>query len=129
MSFALGPLVFGCDAAAGAREPPAWACGGAAGKRVAGALVDARLGLANCLDRSGSPVAFAWVEPAAGAHWVAVEREAWHELYEVEGALPVRVASTDGIDEGKGVVQLAVRHLSATGRTLRRDELLLRVAG
>lgn len=129
VTFAVGPLVFGCDSAAGAREPPAWGCGGAAGKRRAGALADARLGLANCIDRSGRAVAFAWVEPAVNSRWLAVERGGWRELYEVDPALPVRVATTTGIDERKGVVRLEVRHVSAAGRELRRDELQLRVAG
>jgi hypothetical protein len=129
VTFAIGPLVYGCDAAAGAQEPPAWACGGASGKRIGGRLVDARIGLANCLDGAGNPVAFAWVEAASNARWLLVARDGWHEAYPVAAQLPVRVATTTGLDVGKGVVSLAVTHVSAAGRVLHEEELALALAG
>ena len=49
------------------------------------------------------PLAYAWVEPAAGARWIGVDQGAYTEIYEVLAALPVRIASARGIELARRV--------------------------
>jgi hypothetical protein len=130
LSFAARSRVFACDAAAAAREGPPGSCGGAEGKREAGALTDPRLDLANCTDADGDTVAFVWVEPKAGAAYVGVGRDAWTEIYPVHhDGLPVRVATTQGIDGGHAALSLTVSQYADDGRKLGKEELQAQVAG
>jgi len=74
--------LYGCDGgtdAAGERKPP-W-CGNPAGLLFGGKLLDPRLDVL-CRDPKGRPLAYAWVEPAAGVRWIGVDQGAYTEIYE-----------------------------------------------
>jgi hypothetical protein len=130
LSFAAGSRVFACDAAVAAREGPPASCGGSEGRRDGGALTDPRLDLANCEDEKGNTVAFVWVEPKAGAAYVGVEHDGWTEIYPVRGdLLPVRVATTEGLDADDEALTLTVSQYVNDGRNLRREELEAHVTG
>ncbi len=133
ITFAVGPLVYACDSAARSLEPGPGPdgdrCGASAGKRIGGRLADRRLQLAGCVDRDERTVAFLWVDPAARARWLAVERDGWTEVADVRSGLPVRIATVDGVDQARASVRLRVSHYGADGEQVRSEELEVRVAG
>jgi hypothetical protein len=93
-------------------------------------LTDPRLDLANCTDADGNTVAFVWIEPKAGAAYVGVEHDGWTEIYPVrDDRLPVRVATTEGLDDGDEVLTLTASQYLNDGRNLRKEELEAHVAG
>jgi len=121
--------VYGCDGGtdpAGERRPP-W-CGSAAGRLRGGGLLDPRLDIV-CRDRKGGPLAYAWVEPAAGVHWIAVDQGRYTEVYEVLARLPVRIASTRGIQAAEARASFDVTQLDKHGRALIKGKLEAQVAG
>ncbi|MBD0348760.1 MAG: hypothetical protein ICV59_06375 [Thermoleophilia bacterium] len=120
--------VFACDAAARARESAGTWCARAAGRLRRGRLDDPRLTLANCEDRDGRTVAFAWIEPPRGARWVAVHQDSYTEIYEPAGVLPIRVATATGVDVERSSVRMTVTAYRADGDELDKRELDLRVA-
>jgi hypothetical protein len=95
----------------------------------AGRLLDPRLDLAACATRDGDAVAFAWVEPAKNARYIGVERSGYVEVYPVTGRLPVRIATTSGIDPNSSSAAFAISEHEANGRLLRSYTLRARVAG
>ena len=122
--------VVGCDGAAQAREPSGPWCGLAVADWLAGGrLSDGRLNLANCLSADRSTVAFAWVTPAPRAGWLVVEHDDFREVYEQNGPLPIRVATTDGIDEDTSSVRIPVSSYAEDGTKLADDTVELQVAG
>ena len=82
--------------------------GRSSGRLLHGRLLDPRLDIL-CRDRRGRPLAYAWVEPVPGAHWIGVDQGSYTEVYEVLAGLPVRVATLRGIQ------------LSALARIFRSD--------
>ena len=44
------------------------------------------------------PLGFVWVEPEPRAAYVVVEQPGYVEVYAVAGELPVRVATTTGVE-------------------------------
>ena len=121
--------VFACDGGidpAGERPRP-W-CGAVFGELVEGRLLDPRLDVL-CRARSGAPLAYAFVEPVAGAQWVGVEQAGYTELYEVLAGLPVRIASTRGISTEQARATFAVHQYDAEGRELASGDLEAAVAG
>jgi hypothetical protein len=82
-----------------------------------------------CRDREGRPLAYAWVEPVAGAHWIGVDQGSYTEVYEVLAGLPVRVTTSRGIQLGRSRAIFAVRQYDATGRSLVKGPLEAAVAG
>ncbi|MDX6400548.1 MAG: hypothetical protein QOF27_1154 [Gaiellaceae bacterium] len=124
-----GKTLYSCDGGtdpAGERRPP-W-CGASVGRLVHGRLLDPRLDIL-CRDREGRPLAYAWVEPVAGAHWIGVDQGSYTEVYEVLAGLPVRVATSQGIQLGRSRAIFAVRQYDATGRSLVKGPLEAAVAG
>lgn len=124
-----GSGVYACDGGldpAGERAPP-W-CHTVFGERQSGRLLDARLDVL-CRDRRLRPLAYAFVEPVPGARWIGVMQAGYIEVYEVLGPLPVRVASTAGIDPEDARATFGVRQYDAAGRELVREELEAAVAG
>jgi hypothetical protein len=121
--------LYGCDAAARADEPRARWCASAAGFLRGGRLADARLTLANCGDADDRRLALAWYEPVAGARWVGVRRDGYVELYAVSGDLPVRIATTEAIDQARSAAAFEVVELDAAGDELRNGTWRTRVAG
>jgi hypothetical protein len=123
-------LIVGCDGAAQSREPSGSWCGETETRWLGGGRVeDARLDLANCLDGGGATVAYAWAEPFSRARWLVVKRDGYREIYELSGPLPVRVATTDGIDEKTSRATIDVAWYGADGSKLAQRTLKLQVAG
>jgi hypothetical protein len=124
-----GAGVYACDGGvdpAGERRPP-W-CGLVIGEREAGRLLDARLDV-TCRDREGHPLAYAFVEPIAGAHWIGVQQHGYVEVYEVLAGLPVRIATTRGIDLPRSRATVDTTQYDLAGRQLARSDLEAAVAG
>lgn len=122
-------VVYSCDGGtdpAGEQRPP-W-CGRSLGRLVHGRLLDPRLDIV-CRDREGQPLAYAWIDPVAGAHWIGVDQGSYTELYEVLAGLPVRVATTGGIELGRSRASFAVTQYDATGKALVKGALEAAVAG
>jgi hypothetical protein len=121
--------VYSCDGGvdrAGERSRP-W-CGGSVGRLYEGRLLDPRLDIL-CRDRKGQPLAYAWVEPAAGSHWIGVDQGSYMEMYEVAGDLPVRIASRRGVDRAASRATFELTQYDAGGRELLKGKLEAAVAG
>jgi hypothetical protein len=121
--------IFACDGGADpAGERPLPWCGVVFGEREAGRLLDPRLDV-NCRDRQGRPLAYVFVEAVAGAHWIGVEQGGYVEVYEALAGLPVRIASTRGIDVREARAVFEITQYDDSGRELVRGELEAGVAG
>jgi hypothetical protein len=121
--------LYGCDGgtdAAGERKPP-W-CGNPAGRLVGGKLLDPRLDVL-CRDTKGRPLAYAWVEPAAGVRWVGVDQGKYTEVYEVLAGLPVRIASARGVQLSRARATFDVTQYDRDGKELIKGKLEAQVAG
>jgi len=121
--------VYACDGGidpAGEHHLP-W-CGRSAGRLVAGRLLDPRLDIL-CRDRDRRPLAYAWVVPTAGAHWIGVDQGRYTELYEVLGTLPVRIATGRQIDLARSRAAFVVTQYDAHGKALIKGKLEAGVAG
>jgi hypothetical protein len=121
--------LYACDGGtdpAGERRPP-W-CGSSAGLLFGGKLLDPRLDIL-CRDRRGRPLAYAWVEPAAGVKWIGVDQGTYTEIYEVLAGLPVRIVSTRGIQQGRARATFDVTQYDSHGQELVKGKLEAMVAG
>ena len=121
--------VHACDGgvdAAGERRPP-W-CSGSAGRLYEGRLLDPRLDL-GCRDGKGRPLAYAWIEPVSGAHWIGVDQGGYTEIYEVLSGLPVRVATRRNIELARSRAVFQVSQYGVGGRELIRGKVEAGVAG
>jgi hypothetical protein len=124
-----GTRVYACDGGidpAGERVPP-W-CGAVVGRRERGRLLDPRLDVV-CVDKRYRPLAYAFVDPVAGARWIGVRQDGYIELYEVVGGLPVRVETTHGIDLEDARAAFELTQYDAEGHELVRETLEAAVAG
>ena len=124
-----GTTVYACDGGldpAGERQPP-W-CGFVVGRAVDGRLLDPRLDIL-CQDREHRRIAYAFVVPVAGAHWIGVREDGYTEIYEVLAGLPVRVATSRGIDAAQSRAVFEVTQYDAQGDELVRADLEAQVAG
>jgi hypothetical protein len=124
-----GRTLHSCDGGidpAGERSPP-W-CGGSAGLLFDGRLLDPRLDIL-CRDSTGRPLAYAWVEPVAGAHWIAVDQGAYAEIYEVIAAMPVRIATARHIELARARATFDVTQYDVHGRALVKATVEASVAG
>jgi hypothetical protein len=119
--------LYACDGgidAAGERRPP-W-CGGSAGILHRGRLLDPRLDVL-CRTSDGKPLAYAWIEPIAGAHWIGIDQGRYSEVYEAAGGLPVRVGTLSHIHGSKA--EFGVTQYDVHGRELLKARLEAAVAG
>jgi hypothetical protein len=124
-----GTGVYACDGGVdpvGERVPP-W-CGAVFGELVHGRLLDPRLDVL-CRTRKGAPLAYAFVQPVAGAHWIGVAQDGYIELYEVLAGLPVRIASTRDVSVEAARARFQVSQYDVAGRLLERGDLEAAVAG
>jgi hypothetical protein len=119
--------VFACDATGVRLEGREW-CGVSAGRLKHGRVSDPRLELL-CRDRRGRHVASAFVNPTHRARWVAVAQRGFSELYPTAAGLPVRIATTTGVDYAHARATFRVTQLDAAGRVLERARIVARVAG
>jgi hypothetical protein len=124
-----GRHVYSCDGGVdrAGEQPRPW-CGRSVGRLYDGRLLDLRLDIL-CEDEEGRPLAYAWVEPAAGVHWIGVDQGGYTELYEVAGRLPVRIASRRGIDREAASATFHVTQYDIRGRELLEGMLEADVAG
>jgi len=121
--------VHACDGGvdpAGERQRP-W-CSGSAGRLFEGRLLDPRLDI-GCRDGKGRPLAYAWIEPVAGARWIGVDQGGYTEIYEVLGRLPVRISSARNIDLQRSRAAFEVSQYGVEGRELIRGRVETAVAG
>jgi hypothetical protein len=121
--------VYACDGgtdAAGERKPP-W-CGNAAGRLISGKLLDPRLDVL-CRDPKGRPLAYAWVEPAAGIRWIGVDQGTYTEVYETLAGLPVRIVSARGVQPSRARATFDVTQYDSHGKELFKGKLETQVAG
>jgi hypothetical protein len=132
VTFRIGALRYGCDAISNPRFDAdlvhlrPW-CGFAVGRTRNERLLDPRLGL--CADAKGRTTAFAWVEPAAGARWIAVRDGKRHEVYPVAASLPVRVSATNDVFADQSLALFHVTQYAADGRRLASADIEAAVAG
>jgi hypothetical protein len=121
--------LYSCDGGtdpAGEHRPP-W-CSGSAGRLFGGRLLDPRLDIV-CRDARGRPIAYAWVDAAAGAHWVGVDQGSYTELYEVLAGLPVRIATARGVHLERSSATFDVAQYDLHGRRLIEGKVEASVAG
>jgi hypothetical protein len=121
--------VYACDGgtdAAGERKPP-W-CGNAAGRLVSGKLLDPRLDVL-CRDPKGRPLAYAWVEPAAGVRWIGVDQGTYTEVYETLAGLPVRIVSARGVQPSQARATFDVTQYDSNRKEVFKGKLETQVAG
>ncbi len=121
--------VYACDGGvdpAGERPRP-W-CGAVFGELADGRLLDPRLDVL-CRTPERIPLAYAFVQPVAGAYWIGVAQDGYIEVYEVLAGLPVRVASTYDVSTQNARATFAVSQYDAVGRQLVRSDLEAAVAG
>jgi hypothetical protein len=121
--------LYSCDGGvdpAGERRPP-W-CGTSAGRLVDGKLLDPRLDIL-CRDRKGRPLAYAWLEPVAGARWVGVAQGGYVEIYEVLAGLPVRIVSARGLQRSRARASFEITQYDSHGKQLVGGKLEAAVAG
>jgi hypothetical protein len=127
LASASGRALYACDGRRSSGAGSDW-CGTAFGRLERGHLVDPRLDLVDCAT-TGQPLAFAWVEPGRSARYVALRQPGYIEVYEVRGRLPVRIATTTGVDVDGSRASFALSEHDAGGKLLRAYELEARVAG
>jgi hypothetical protein len=121
--------VYACDGgtdAAGERKPP-W-CGNADGRLDSGKLLDPRLDVL-CRDPKGRPLAYAWVEPAAGVRWIGVDQGTYTEVYETLAGLPVRIVSARGVQPSQARATFDVTQYDSHGKEVFKGKLETQVAG
>jgi hypothetical protein len=121
--------IYACDGGvdpAGERRPP-W-CSGSAGRLFERRLLDPRLDV-GCRDADGHPVAYAWVEPVAGSHWIGVDQGTYTEMYEVLAGFPVRIATRRQIRLDRSSAEFTVTQYDVHGDELVRTTLEAAVAG
>jgi hypothetical protein len=124
-----GSVVYACDGGidpAGERNVP-W-CHAVVGELHGEHVLDPRLDVL-CRDRRRRPLAYAFVDPIRGARWIGVRQDGYVLMYEVLADLPVRVATTRGIDLENDTAAFTVTQYDAEGRELVHAELEAAVAG
>jgi hypothetical protein len=124
-----GDGLYGCDNSVGPREEDRRWCGGAFGRLYSGHLRDPRLDMGGCITENRELVGFVWIEPSRDSRYVAVEQPGFAEVYRVAGGLPIRVATTSGIEIGGSRATFDLSEHDARGRLLRKYRLEAAVAG
>lgn len=118
----------GCDNSAGPREENRRWCGGAYGTLYGGRLRDPRLTI-GCTTKDGKPMGFVWVQTSPTTRYVVVAQPGYAEVYRAAGDLPVRVATTSGVEIEGSRATFDLSEHDAKGRLLRKYRLEAAVAG
>lgn len=130
-----GSLVYGCDKIPDlliVEDDPdmpygnVW-CAAPNGRIDEDRLNDSRLSL--CTNTDDELTGFAWVEPQPGTKWMVVSDAGYSEVYEVAESLPVRVTTTDGVQQFSSNASFAIEEYAADGSKLREYVLETAVAG
>ena len=121
--------LYGCDNSEGPREEDRSWCGRVFGQLYAGELRDPRLDVGACTTRAGGALGFAWIEPRTGVKYVVIEQHGYAEVYEVAGGLPVRVATTSGVETEVSRAAFDVSEHTSDGTSIRKYRLAASVAG
>lgn len=124
-----GTGLYGCDNSAGPREDDRRWCGGAFGRLYSGHLRDSRLDMGGCTTENRELVGFVWIEPSQDTRYVVVEQPGYAEVYRVAGDLPVRVATTSGVEIERSRATFELSEHDARGGLLRKYRLEAAVAG
>ena len=80
------------------------------------------------MDGAGEPVAFAWIQPAAIATYVAIADRGYSQAYRAAGGLPIRVTTSD-VDLATSSARFEVSEHGRDGERLRAYELDAVVSG
>ncbi|MGH3136943.1 MAG: hypothetical protein ACRDPV_10685 [Gaiellaceae bacterium] len=120
--------LYGCDNSQGPREADRRVCGVAFGQLAENRLRDPRLDLGACTTKDGAALGFAWVEPSPRTRYVAVEQDAYVEVYQTAGQLPVRVTTSD-VEVEQSSATFRVSEHGSDGGLIRRYRLEPSVAG
>jgi hypothetical protein len=118
-----------CEDAPGPREQGRRWCGNAFSRPYDRRLRDPSLDIAGCRTEEGDILGFAWVEPHAAARYLAVGQPSYTEVYETAGGLPVRIATTSGVEVEGSRASFELSEHDAEGKLLRRYRLQAAVAG
>lgn len=118
----------GCDDSQGPREPGRRWCGASFGRLYGGRLRDPRLDVL-CTTANGEPMGFVWVQPEIATRYVAVRQPGYVEVYEVAAGLPVRVATTSGVESEGSRASFELSEHDGEGRLIREYRLEAVVAG
>ncbi len=129
VTFATPSGLQGCDNSSGSRDGGRRWCGTSFGVLSDGRLQDPRLDIAGCRADAGQPIGLAWIQHQPDARYLAVEQEGYLEVYEAAGSLPVRIATTSGVEMAGSRATFRVSEHDAAGRRLRRYELVVAAAG
>jgi hypothetical protein len=129
VTFAMGTGLHGCDDSPGPHEGSRHFCGISFGWLHGGRLRDPRLDIAGCRTADGDPMGFVWISPAPATRYVAVRQPGYSEIYEVRSRLPVRIATTTGVDVDAARATFDVSEHDARGSLVRRYTLDSVVAG
>lgn len=121
--------LYGCDDGLGAHENGRRFCGASFGRLYGGRLRDPRLDLAGCRTSAGDPIGFIWVQPARTTRYVAVAQRGYVEVYEVAGRLPVRIATTAGVEVEDARARFDLSEHDVRGRLVRSETVDAVVAG
>lgn len=119
--------IFGCDNSLGPREENRRWCGSAYGRLYGGRLRDPRLDI--LCGTTEEPVGFVWVYPGPKARYVSVKQPGYVEVYEIAAELPVRIATTSGVDYESFRARFDLLEHDFRGHLLREYELDAFVAG
>jgi hypothetical protein len=135
LTIASGRLVYACDKIPDlliVEDDPdmpygnIW-CAAANGRIDEDGLNDPRLSL--CTNADDELTGFAWVEPQPGTKWIVVSDAGYREAYEVAESLPVRVTTTDGVQQFNSNASFAIEEYAGDGSKLREYVLETAVAG
>jgi hypothetical protein len=129
VTFAGASGIHGCDDSPGAREGDRRWCGTSFGLHSRTRLEDPRLDIAGCRTSAGKQMAFAWIDPAPNTRYVGIEQDRYAEIYEPAGSLPIRIATTTGVDVDSSRATFRLAEHDARGKLVRRYELQAVPAG
>jgi len=118
----------GCIDSAGSRPDDRRWCGGAYGSLAAGRLNDPRLDI-GCVNEDDEPIGSIWVEPERRTRYVVLLQPGYAEVYESGADLPVRVASTSGVDLSRSRATFELLEHDRAGALVRRYRIEAFVAG